>query len=244
MAQCSGKHISAMQLFYELKQRFPHIPDRLVNYYIKQARGDKEACWCMLEGEKPRMSEPPAAHRLEVPSKPSSPIRERPRWPPVVRSPFMPPSLRAGPPDHSLIQRQLERKQNLELELEKEKRRLAEMQRREQELKSELNARLATCNISAKAKTLTEEISVLRSECLKLSRELESHDEDSSLVEGIGDSMEQFRWCCHMCTFQNHPLLNQCEYCLMPRVSLEGGDTQNIHIHVTHHNFPSCMNFW
>lgn len=35
------------------------------------------------------------------------------------------------------------------------------------------------------AKTLTEEISVLRSECLKLSRELESHDEDSSLVEGI-----------------------------------------------------------
>lgn len=119
------------------------------NWNKQLARGDKEACWCMLEGEKPRMSERPPAHRLEVPS---SPIRERPRWPPVVRSPFMPPSLRAGPPDHSLIQRQLERKQNLELELEKEKRRLAEMQKREQELKSELNARLAACNISAKAK--------------------------------------------------------------------------------------------
>ncbi|XP_022916801.2 TGF-beta-activated kinase 1 and MAP3K7-binding protein 2 isoform X2 [Onthophagus taurus] len=42
------------------------------------------------------------------------------------------------------------------------------------------------------------------------------------------------KWSCHMCTFQNHPLLDRCEQCDMPRilhVSAAPGD--NIHIHVT-----------
>ncbi|XP_018333228.1 mitogen-activated protein kinase kinase kinase 7-interacting protein 3 homolog isoform X2 [Agrilus planipennis] len=42
------------------------------------------------------------------------------------------------------------------------------------------------------------------------------------------------KWNCPVCTFQNHPLLNKCEQCEMPRilhVSAAPGD--NIHIHVT-----------
>lgn len=27
-------------------------------------------------------------------------------------------------------------------------------------------------------------------------------------------------WRCELCTFRNHPLLNQCETCLMPRITL------------------------
>ncbi|XP_049854288.1 TGF-beta-activated kinase 1 and MAP3K7-binding protein 3-like isoform X1 [Schistocerca gregaria] len=45
-------------------------------------------------------------------------------------------------------------------------------------------------------------------------------------------------WMCSECTFRNHPLLDKCEQCEMPRILL-GGETQDIHIHVTHHhNFP------
>ncbi|XP_054268976.1 TGF-beta-activated kinase 1 and MAP3K7-binding protein 3-like isoform X1 [Macrosteles quadrilineatus] len=45
-------------------------------------------------------------------------------------------------------------------------------------------------------------------------------------------------WTCHVCTFHNHPALNKCEQCDMPRI-ITGSETQNIHIHVTHHNVPS-----
>ncbi|KAJ3646650.1 hypothetical protein Zmor_024227 [Zophobas morio] len=42
------------------------------------------------------------------------------------------------------------------------------------------------------------------------------------------------KWNCHLCTFLNHPDLDKCEQCEMPRilhVSAAPGD--NIHIHVT-----------
>lgn len=56
--------------------------------------------------------------------------------------------------------------------------------------------------------------------------------------EGIGASGEGPNWTCSMCTFRNHPALDKCEECEMPRINLEGSQTQDIHIHVTHHNFP------
>lgn len=194
----------------------------LENWILLQAQGNKEACWCMLESEKPRMSEPPV-QRPEVSSAPPSPTIERPTRPPASRT-FIPPnykSTRAVEPIQSLIQRQLERKGNLEKELQKEKKRLTELQKREQELRNELSARLATCNIAMKARKLSEEICVLRSECSKLCYELESPDE-------MGESVDELCWCCHLCTFRNHHLLNQCESCSMPRVTL--GRTQAKHL--------------
>lgn len=32
------------------------------------------------------------------------------------------------------------------------------------------------------------------------------------------DAVEGPKWNCHMCTFQNHPLLDKCEQCEMPRI--------------------------
>ncbi|KAH0946717.1 hypothetical protein HN011_000526 [Eciton burchellii] len=47
-------------------------------------------------------------------------------------------------------------------------------------------------------------------------------------------------WVCTMCTFDNHPLMNKCEECDMPRLLNPGGssagETQDIHIRVTHHH--------
>ncbi|XP_076241717.1 TAK1-associated binding protein 2 isoform X2 [Calliopsis andreniformis] len=45
-------------------------------------------------------------------------------------------------------------------------------------------------------------------------------------------------WVCRMCTFDNHPLMNKCEQCDMPRLLDRGniGETQDIHIRVTHHH--------
>ncbi|CAK9833630.1 TGF-beta-activated kinase 1 and MAP3K7-binding protein 2 [Anthophora retusa] len=45
-------------------------------------------------------------------------------------------------------------------------------------------------------------------------------------------------WVCRMCTFDNHPLMNNCEQCDMPRLLDHGntGETQDIHIRVTHHH--------
>ncbi|XP_071650872.1 uncharacterized protein Tab2 isoform X1 [Temnothorax longispinosus] len=46
-------------------------------------------------------------------------------------------------------------------------------------------------------------------------------------------------WVCTMCTFDNHPLMNKCEECDMPRLLNRGssaGETQDIHIRVTHHH--------
>lgn len=43
----------------------------------------------------------------------------------------------------------------------------------------------------------------------------------SSLPNLVDDDDEngQISWPCSICTFQNHPLLNQCEQCDMPRLS-------------------------
>ncbi|XP_046407135.1 TGF-beta-activated kinase 1 and MAP3K7-binding protein 2-like isoform X2 [Ischnura elegans] len=55
---------------------------------------------------------------------------------------------------------------------------------------------------------------------------------------GPSTSSEGPNWMCSSCTFHNHPALDKCEQCEMPRIMLEGSQTQDIHIHVTHHNFP------
>lgn len=40
----------------------------------------------------------------------------------------------------------------------------------------------------------------------------------NSLPNLVDDVNEENEWSCSMCTFHNHPLLNQCEQCDMPRV--------------------------
>lgn len=57
------------------------------------------------------------------------------------------------------------------------------------------------------------------------------HDNDREERDGPS-------WVCTMCTFDNHPLMNKCEECDMPRLlgNSSAGETQDIHIRVTHHH--------
>ncbi|XP_014477206.1 PREDICTED: TGF-beta-activated kinase 1 and MAP3K7-binding protein 3 isoform X2 [Dinoponera quadriceps] len=57
------------------------------------------------------------------------------------------------------------------------------------------------------------------------------HDNDREERDGPS-------WVCNMCTFDNHPLMSNCEECEMPRLLDNGsaGETQDIHIRVTHHH--------
>ncbi|XP_012253277.1 TGF-beta-activated kinase 1 and MAP3K7-binding protein 2-like isoform X2 [Athalia rosae] len=56
-------------------------------------------------------------------------------------------------------------------------------------------------------------------------------------VGGDRDDRDGPSWVCRMCTFDNHPLMDKCEQCDMPRLpSHSAGETQDIHIRVTHHH--------
>ncbi|XP_073978030.1 uncharacterized protein isoform X2 [Rhodnius prolixus] len=276
MANCSGKHISALQLFYELKQRFPNIPDRFVTHCIIQTRGNQEACTCLLEAEclhsRYSMSSSRRPNTLHFDSKTKEDkggyvaegsSRSAPTTPcSITRRSAIRTFRRASAPRalytleqtpnrgaQLLIETQLERKNNLEKELEKDKKKLEAMQKRSEELK----ARLAARNSPLKA-TLAEEIAALQEDCAKLWSEIDSSPESGNIKTSIdlrgaagysgGERNEGPHWRCHICTFQNHPLLNQCESCTMPRITLEGSETPNIHIRVTHHKFPSCSKLY
>ncbi|KAK9506305.1 hypothetical protein O3M35_008264 [Rhynocoris fuscipes] len=206
MAQYSGKQISAIQLFYELKQRFPSIPDRFVSHCIKQTRGNQEACTCLLEAEcllsGYNMSSSRRPNSLNFDNKTNDEktdygdnnSRSAPTTPcSITRRTPTRPSRRASAPralytlEHSpnraaqlLIEAQLERKTNLEKELEKDKKKLEAMQKRSEELK----ARLAARNSSLKA-ALAEEIAALRAECSKLCSELDSNPEAGNIKTSL-----------------------------------------------------------
>ncbi|XP_011701943.1 PREDICTED: TGF-beta-activated kinase 1 and MAP3K7-binding protein 3 [Wasmannia auropunctata] len=64
--------------------------------------------------------------------------------------------------------------------------------------------------------------------------------EQSTTITSDNDREERDEpsWACTMCTFDNHPLMNKCEGCDMPRLLNRGsaGETQDIHIRVTHHH--------
>jgi len=299
MAQCSGKHISKMQLFHELKQRFPNMPDRIVTHCIKKTQGDKEACEYLLKAEallsntkmarrpsslyleekekeggencRPSRSAPPTpkSHRaviqdieIENLAQMCSKIKpdcERPRGLPASRVITMPESKQSK--EESLIKAQLAQKRNLELELEKMRVRRDKLKANYEDMKKELDSRVH----------LSQVVSELQRECNRLIHEVDNRDMNCPLGETDeafyqntetspqvhyrlvsdlpnrherfpigGENIDGQHWLCNLCTFRNHPLLDQCETCDMPRLVLDGSDTQNIHIHVTHHSFPSC----
>lgn len=39
--------------------------------------------------------------------------------------------------------------------------------------------------------------------------------------------IDEPRWPCHICTFRNHPLMNKCEQCEMPRILLGNLSIEN-----------------
>ncbi|XP_039275479.1 TGF-beta-activated kinase 1 and MAP3K7-binding protein 2 [Nilaparvata lugens] len=223
-----------------------------------------------------------------------------------------------NPEKQVLVSKQLEQKQRLEKELEREKEKLRFMEREIELMERRLDGASTTLSTSSvlhsranKVQELRDEILRLRDECTRMTTEVDQSDvplgetseefyrhrvyteqmscpaslpnfptrgdndtlhipRHSSLdLSGSAEQREAAAattaaaagdpgaaaaggpgaaaavgdgpsWTCHVCTFRNHPLLKQCEQCDMPRINLGVfGGTQNIHIHVTHHNFPS-----
>ncbi|KAL0275341.1 UNVERIFIED_CONTAM: hypothetical protein PYX00_003215 [Menopon gallinae] len=53
LKECPCSNITIMQLFHELKQKYPKIPDQVVSKVIEQNSHDKTACETILERESP-----------------------------------------------------------------------------------------------------------------------------------------------------------------------------------------------
>ncbi|BES88183.1 ZnF_RBZ [Nesidiocoris tenuis] len=234
-----------MQLFYSLKQKYPDVPDRLVSHCMKKAGGDENACRELLESPEfapYRLRRPPSLNRPAAPDDSSARGDGGPSGttaacsitrhaqPSTPRAPVNTPTyLHLNRGIHVLIQAQLQRKRNLELEIEKDQKKLEAMTLR----RNELQQMVSTSAASPTVRELKEQISALEKDCIKLYAELDSANVSSSegmkpisvrteLFANGGEriSLGTEAWRCEMCTFRNHPLLNQCETCSMPRITL------------------------
>lgn len=125
--------------------------------------------------------------------------------------------------DRSLIERQKERLSRLASALAQEKGRLAQLNRETQIL-------AAPPPTPSAAQRLKDYVERLRDECDILAKRLEmgntarvmpvaEADDSSNFYSNIYTGQRQpASWQCHMCTFRNHPLLDKCEECDMPRI--------------------------
>ncbi|CAH0725530.1 unnamed protein product, partial [Brenthis ino] len=118
--------------------------------------------------------------------------------------------------DRALIERQKERLSRLATALAQEKGRLAQLNRETQIL----SAPPPTPSV---AQNLKEYVERLRDECDTMAKRLEmggnEADDSGNFYSNIYTGQRQpTSWQCHMCTFRNHPLLDKCEECDMPRI--------------------------
>ncbi|CAH0588893.1 unnamed protein product [Chrysodeixis includens] len=118
--------------------------------------------------------------------------------------------------DRALIERQKERLERLAMALAQEKGRLAQLTKETRILAGPSPTMSAT-------QRLRDDVERLRNQCGTLAKRLEmtGHEPDdsgnfySNIYTGQRPSSS---WQCHMCTFRNHPLLDKCEECDMPRI--------------------------
>lgn len=157
----------------------------------------------------PSTTRPP---RRRAPPPPTHPSRiESPR--PSRAAPEPPGSITI---DRALIERQKERLERLAMALAQEKGRLTQLTKETRILAGPPPTVSAT-------QRLRDDVERLRNQCGTLAKRLEmsGHEPDdagnfySNIYTGQRPSSS---WQCHMCTFRNHPLLDKCEECDMPRI--------------------------
>ncbi|KAF6208131.1 hypothetical protein GE061_016581 [Apolygus lucorum] len=124
---------------------------------------------------------------------------------------------------HDRIKLQLRNKKNLEVELNKYRKKHADLETQIAKLKTSL----AVCRASDKIQKLTLDVTVLRKDCAMLNAEydelpIKSTAEVRITASNGGEAISwgTEAWHCEMCTFRNHYLLNQCETCCMPRINV------------------------
>ncbi|XP_049876332.1 uncharacterized protein LOC126373969 isoform X1 [Pectinophora gossypiella] len=151
----------------------------------------------------PRRAAPPPpnqrASRLESPR----PTRTAPEPPGSVN-------------ERSLIERQKERLGRLATALAQERSRLAQLTR-------ETHILAAPPPPAQAAQRLRDYVEKLRDQCDTLAKRLEmggaEQDDSGNFYSNIYTGQRPpASWQCHMCTFRNHPLLDKCEECDMPRI--------------------------
>ncbi|XP_063243192.1 uncharacterized protein LOC134542678 isoform X2 [Bacillus rossius redtenbacheri] len=150
------------------------------------------------------------------------------------------------PGARELLLQQVQRKSRLQRELLKERQKLRKMHREVQSMRRDLQHRELLKKRSAshalpvvtsvlqQVQQLRADIQWLQEECKLMAHEVDDTDNTGRVAERAAP-----HWTCSACTYKNHPLLDKCEQCDMPHIELAGGETQDIHIHVTHHNFPT-----
>ncbi|KAG6450643.1 hypothetical protein O3G_MSEX006687 [Manduca sexta] len=156
----------------------------------------------------PSTTRPPRRRAPPPPAQPSRIDSPRP-----TRAAPEPPGTNG---DRSLIERQKERLNRLATALNQEKGRLAQ-------LTKETNILAGPPPTPAAAQRLREYVERLRDQCDTLAKRLEmgttESDESRNFYSNIYTGQRpSSSWQCHMCTFRNHPLLDKCEECDMPRI--------------------------
>ncbi|KAI5637773.1 hypothetical protein NE865_09428 [Phthorimaea operculella] len=156
------------------------------------------------------------APRRPAPPPPGRPSKlESPR---PTRAAPEPPS--SSTIDRSLIERQKERLGRLAAALAQERGRLAQLTRETQILAAPPPPPRAAQNLREYVENLRDKCDTLAKR-LEMGGDQERQDSDnfySNIYTGQPSS-----WQCHMCTFRNHPLLDKCEECDMPRIFVERG---------------------
>ncbi|XP_050677178.1 uncharacterized protein LOC126973866 isoform X2 [Leptidea sinapis] len=159
------------------------------------------------------------------PSTARPPRRRAPPPPPTSRIDSPRPARAAPDPpsrEQSLIERQKERLARLASALAQEKGRLAQLSKETQILAAPPPTPMAT-------QRLKDYVERLRDECDMLAKTLEMgttarvlpvpETADGNFYSNIYTGQRPpSSWQCHMCTFRNHPLLDKCEECDMPRI--------------------------
>ncbi|CAB3230636.1 unnamed protein product [Arctia plantaginis] len=152
------------------------------------------------------------APRRRAPPPPSQPSRLETSPRPTRVAPDPPVST----VDRSLIERQKERLERLAMALAQEKGRLAQ-------LTKETRILAGPPPLPSATQRLRDDVERLRNQCGSLAKRLEmtgnEPDDSGNFYSNIYTGQRpSSSWQCHMCTFRNHPLLDKCEECDMPRI--------------------------
>lgn len=167
-----------------------------------------------------------------------------------------------------LVSRQLERKEQLKNELEAGRERLSAIKKEVQALRlentPEYRDRLKKeiKHLQSQCERLTQEVDRHSESRVPLGETNEefyrhiytgqrgslrsrSSRRNTRPQQQTVNEADEPRWPCHICTFRNHPLMDKCEQCEMPRILLvSAGPGENIHIRFSPGNTTRVIHSW
>lgn len=198
-------NIQRMKLLHELKEAFPLVPDDTVRQCMKKNRNEKEKCIAELHEEEENIKQ--GRHKA---------ARSR---------------------NQALLTHQMEQMLKLESTVRQEKEVLSSLRQEVCMLEANWETHVLKnrskqhCISHSELKGLQNDINQLTVECDNMKKKvnhLTIEDPPSSVGSpstslpptnsSVTSSSEGGSWSCDSCTFHNHPSLDECEMCYMPRI--------------------------